>query len=38
MYGTITRVGIKPGMEEQLLALATGMEKDPGEVVSIFGE
>ena len=34
MYGTIARVRIKPGMEEQLLVLGAGMERDPGEVAS----
>ena len=34
MYGTIARVRIKPGMEEQLLVLGAGMEKNPGEVAT----
>jgi len=34
MYGTIARVRIKPGMEEQLLVLDAVMERDPGEVAS----
>ena len=32
MYGTIARFHVKPGMEEQLLALQAA--KDPGEVAS----
>ncbi len=34
MFGTIGRVRIKPGMEEQLLVLGLGIEKDPGEVAT----
>jgi quinol monooxygenase YgiN len=34
MYGTIALVRIKPGMEEPLLVLGVGMEKDPGELAS----
>jgi len=32
MYGTIARLSIKPGMEEQFLAFLREIEKDPGEV------
>ena len=35
MYGTIARLRIKPGMEEQCFAYAQKVqEKDPGEVAS----
>lgn len=31
MYGTVARIHVKPGMEEQFLAC---LEKDPGEVAA----